>query len=127
MNLRERLFGRDTADDDCNICLGMDVDEMFELLRNRRRRQTILAVAAQGETTLDEMARAVARTECIESPVTSDERKSAYVSLYQAHLPKLEEAGVVEWERDHTLTATERTHSLAKLIKRIHKTMRSDR
>lgn len=47
---------------------------------------------------------------CIEEGITPDEldgkaRKRAYISLYQCHLPKMEDAGVVEYDADRGLVA----------------------
>ncbi|WEL17527.1 MULTISPECIES: hypothetical protein [unclassified Halorhabdus] len=76
-------------------------DEAFEVLSNRRRRYTLHYLKQNGEdATLSDVAEQVAAWEHgTTNEVTSSERKSVYTSLQQFHLPKLDEKGVVEFDR----------------------------
>lgn len=77
-------------------------DEAFFLLKNRRRRAVIEYLLEQdGSAQFDDLVVAIAAQENDKSvdEITYKERKSVHTSLYQSHLPKLEEAGVVEYGR----------------------------
>lgn len=76
---------------------------IYEILANRRRRETIrhLTIEASGEpTSLRTLSEKIATSETGESPPPSSARESVYNSLHQTHLPKLEELGVVRYDRD---------------------------
>ncbi|MGM0398729.1 MAG: DUF7344 domain-containing protein [Halobacteriota archaeon] len=78
-------------------------DEAFDLLSSPRRRYVIHYLRRSGEPVeLGNLADEVAAWEN-ETPVeelTSQQRKRVYVSLYQTHIPKLEEFGIVEYDGD---------------------------
>lgn len=75
--------------------------ELFEMLSSRRRRHALQALAATDEIDLGPLAEQVAAWENEKSvaAVTSDERKRVYTSLQQSHLPKLDDAGLVEFDK----------------------------
>ena len=81
----------------------LPLDVVFDLLSSERRRRTIDYLRnATGAVELSELAEHIASLEN-EKPVdelTSSERKRVYVGLYQAHLPKMDSAGVLEFDRD---------------------------
>lgn len=76
-------------------------DEIFSLLSVERRRQTLeILRRTEDGTTLSALAEQIAADEN-DVPVdlvSSDQRKRVYIALYQSHLPKLDDAGVVEFE-----------------------------
>ncbi len=77
-------------------------DVAFEILTNARRRYTLSYLRAQSDAvSIGELAEVVAAWEQDTSRelVTSKERKSVYTSLYQTHLPKMADAGVIEYDR----------------------------
>lgn len=78
-------------------------DEVFSLLSVERRRRTLEYLRRTNDgTTLSELAEEIAADEN-DVPVdliSSDQRKRVYIALYQSHLPKLDDAGVVEFEDD---------------------------
>ncbi|MFW6384520.1 MAG: DUF7344 domain-containing protein [Halodesulfurarchaeum sp.] len=77
-------------------------DEIFFLLKNRRRRAVIeYLLEAGGRAQFDELVVAIAAREKEKDvkEITYKERKSVHTSLYQSHLPKLQSAGVVEYDR----------------------------
>lgn len=81
----------------------LDLDTTFELVRNRRRRLTLsYLVESGGQVSVGELAEHVAAVEndTTVRAITSDQRKRAYVGLYQCHLPKLADAGVIEYDSD---------------------------
>ncbi|MGQ4555640.1 DUF7344 domain-containing protein [Halobellus sp. GM3] len=75
--------------------------DIHDLLRNDRRRQTIKCLQEQGrEVMLRDLAEEIAARETGESPPPRNIRDSVYISLHQNHLPKLDDAGVVDYDRD---------------------------
>lgn len=80
----------------------LDRTEIFELLSSRRRRYVISA-CQQLDPPLEvgDLAESVAAWEC-EKPVkavTAEERRRVYTSLQQTHLPRLDDVGIIEYER----------------------------
>lgn len=82
---------------------GLSIDDVFEILSNARRRYMIDYLHQTGGTaTLSEIADQIAAWE-YETPVDdvgNDERRRVYISLYQTHLPKLVEYGVIQYDED---------------------------
>lgn len=97
------------------------LDRIFAILQNHRRRLILEYLREHGSTTQGDLARHVAAVEndIPESAVTSTQRKRVYVSLYQAHLPKLDEFGAVSFDQDRgTVERTPRTDELLKYLDR---------
>lgn len=75
-------------------------DLVFEILSNTRRRMVLYYLRQNsGSATVKELAGQIA---ALENDVDVDDlqrqqRKRVYVSLYQTHIPKLEETGIVEY------------------------------
>lgn len=86
------------------------LDQAFEVLKNRRRRQTLQYLRAHdGETTLSDVAEHIAALEndTTVQAISSTQRKRVYVALYQCHLPKMDDIGVVEFDKNRgTIVAT---------------------
>lgn len=81
----------------------LTLDVIFELLKNRRRRDIFrYLMEVERTVTLSELAEQVAAWENdIEvQELNSDQRKRVYVALYQTHLPKMDKAGIIEYEQD---------------------------
>jgi predicted house-cleaning noncanonical NTP pyrophosphatase (MazG superfamily) len=77
-------------------------DEIFEMLSNRRRRFVIQYLKNEEEAgTLSDIAEHVAAWEndSTVTDISASERKTVYSSLQQFHLPKMDETGVVEFDR----------------------------
>jgi hypothetical protein len=78
-------------------------DTLFDLLQNQRRRDALAYLKANdGRATLSEMAEHIAAKEN-DLPVegiNSKQRKRVYIGLYQCHLPKMANAGVVSYDKD---------------------------
>jgi DNA-binding transcriptional ArsR family regulator len=78
-------------------------DALFSLLSNPRRRFILQHLKGVGEgIELQDLAAEVAawENETDRDALTDKQRKRLYVSLYQTHIPKLEEAGIVEYDDD---------------------------
>lgn len=81
----------------------LPLDEIFEILRNQRRRWVLRYLQEHdGVVEIGEVAEHIAAIETDKSisELTSGERKRVYVALYQCHLPKMDDAGVVDYHQD---------------------------
>jgi DNA-binding transcriptional ArsR family regulator len=84
---------------------GMDrlpSDQLFHLLANQRRRRVLYYLREHEETvSLRELAEQIAAWEHGISVRTlgSNERQRVYISLYQNHLPKLDDNGVIDYNQ----------------------------
>lgn len=77
-------------------------DEIFEVLHNSRRRYALYYLKRKnGTAMLGDLAESLALWEQDDSEayLSHRERKRAYVSLYQVHLPKLDELDIVEYDQ----------------------------
>lgn len=77
--------------------------EIFDVLSNGRRRRVIEHLQRRdGAATLSELVDHVAAGENEHSiaELTPEERKRVYTALRQAHLPKMDELGVVEYDHE---------------------------
>lgn len=85
----------------------LPVDDVFEILSNRRRRHTITYLNENGNepVPIRELAASVAARENDTSvqDVTYKERKRVYTSLHQLHLEKMDGLGIIEYDRDRGL------------------------
>ncbi len=81
-------------------------DVVFDLLSNSRRRFVLHYLKrADGPVSLSELAAQITATEN-DIPVdelTSQQRKRTYVSLYQTHIPKLQDAGAIDYDSESGL------------------------
>lgn len=88
----------------------LPVDELYEVLANKRRRYVLHYLQrVDGRVDFGRMAEQVAAWEHGKPrhEVTSDERKYAYSALQQRHLPKMDDIGLVAFDkRDGTVEAT---------------------
>lgn len=85
----------------------LSTDSVFHLLQNSRRRSVIeYFLENEGPVSLGTLADWVAARECEATPeeVPGDARQRVYISLYQSHLPKLDDNGVVTYDKaDNTI------------------------
>ncbi len=76
-------------------------DVLFSLLSTERRRRVLKYMADHGtETTLSDLADHIAAKENDTEIrlLSSQERKRVYVALYQCHLPKMDDANVIDFD-----------------------------
>jgi hypothetical protein len=79
------------------------LDVIFDVLRNRRRRLVLKAIEERdGSTTLSDLAEHIGGIENGKDPesLNAQERKRVYVGLYQCHLPKMHDAGAIDFDKD---------------------------
>jgi hypothetical protein len=81
-------------------------DELFEVLANRRRRYAVHALKQEGGTAeLGDVAEQVAAWEYdVEvDQVSYEERKRVYTALQQSHLPMMDDANIVKFDKNRGL------------------------
>lgn len=81
----------------------LELDQIFEILKNRRRRKVLHFLEEhEGTATLSELAEHIAALEndTTVRQITSGQRKRVYVGLYQCHLPKMDDMAIVEFEKN---------------------------
>jgi len=91
--------GGEAAEKELSLDLG------FEILKNSRRREVIHYLRNHNDNervALGELAEHVAAIEndTTTDALTSSQRKRVYVGLYQCHLPKMDDMGVVDFNQD---------------------------
>ncbi len=98
-------------------------DEVYTLFSAPRRREIVRYLASEVDddewVDFGEIAKYVAARENGKSvdEVTTDERKTVYVAMYQQHLDVLEEADVIDWdERPGEITRGKSVDALAELL-----------
>lgn len=88
--------------------------KMYELLSNKRRQYVVEHVSTNEWIEFTDLVDHVAAREndIPEKQLQSNQRKKVYTALRQAHLPKLDDAGVVDFARQGgTVKATEHTET----------------
>lgn len=90
--------------------------EVFDILSNDRRRHALHFLLSRDDgTEIGELSQQIAAWENGQSveQVTSDERRRVYVSLHQIHLPRMDDAELLNYENSRdTIELTERGESL---------------
>lgn len=88
------------------------LDITFEILKNSRRRTVLEYLRTEEDTvTIGELAEHIAAIEndTTVQQLNAQQRKRVYIGLYQCHLPKMDDANVVDFNQDRglvTLTET---------------------
>ena len=94
-DLRELTMGTTESD--------LSQDVVFDILSSPRRRYVLYYLRTEDRPVLlTDLAEEVAAWENDTEPsdITEQERKRVYVSLYQTHIPRLAEAGLIEYNKD---------------------------
>jgi len=77
----------------------LEAVEIHGVLSNERRQMTLALLEEEGGAmSARELSERIAERETGESPPPRNIRQSAYISLLQTHLPKLDELDVVEYD-----------------------------
>ncbi|MBX0295775.1 hypothetical protein EGH23_12895 [Halomicroarcula sp. F27] len=90
------------TDDETTRVRDLAKDDIFHLLQNRRRRDALRYLEGEDEEVrMRDLAEQVAAWEhdTTVQALTSDERQRVYIALYQSHLPKLDDEGVIEYNQ----------------------------
>ena len=95
-------------------------DPISMILADRRRRHVLTALAsgADRDSSFDDLAVAVTAFERVgRSGSPSDSSSEVAISLHHCHLPKLADAGVLEYDRDaEAVSLTERGVECARAL-----------
>lgn len=82
---------------------GLPLDVVYDILKNKRRRFVLLYLeSVEGSVTIGELAERIAAYEN-DLPVeglNAQQRKRVYIGLYQCHLPKMADAGLIEFNQN---------------------------
>lgn len=109
MNARESFIsvwvqGNRVGHPRCDSSVTISKDVAFHLLQNSRRRAVLRYLIERDEDVISmrEVSEQVAAWEndTTVAGLSSDARQRVYIALYQSHLPKLDENGVIEYDRD---------------------------
>jgi DNA-binding transcriptional ArsR family regulator len=77
-------------------------DDLFHLLQNERRRRVLKYLSdTEGAVEMRAIAEQIAawEQETTVQQLSSQERQRVYIALYQTHLPKLAEAGIITYNQ----------------------------
>ncbi len=82
---------------------GLTQAELFDVFSNARRRRTVRFLRKKGGSC--DLAPLVEQVAAWENNTNTDsvtraQRRRVYISLYQTHLPMLEDHGIVDWDAD---------------------------
>ncbi|WP_440010547.1 DUF7344 domain-containing protein [Halomicrococcus sp. SG-WS-1] len=95
-------------------------DDVFHLLQTPRRRYVLQYLKdKEGPVEMRDVAEQVAAWEndTTVTALSSDERQRVYIPLYQSHLPKLDEEGVVNYDQNRgTVERTELANRFDKYL-----------
>lgn len=96
----------DTRPDPTDVNVNLPLDSVYTMLSTWRRRAVLRELDASDDGTgvdVSDLARAVAGEECgkDEDEVSGGEYNRVYTALYQAHLQKLEQHGLVDFDREN--------------------------
>lgn len=82
----------------------LNIDTLFSILSRERRRYALYCLQQyQNPMALADLADEVARFEHDEQRVAeipAEDVKSVYMTLYHTHLPKMEDAGIIEYDQN---------------------------
>lgn len=107
-----------SSDDDPRI----SEDDVFDVLRNGRRRIVLTYLLENdGRATVERLTKRVAAEEYDVDPedVTAEQYKRVYTGIYQGHLPRMDDLGVVEFDEDRkTVTLAESAGRVESYLRR---------
>lgn len=97
----------------------IDQDTLFEALAHERRRYLLYTLMEDESWSLLELARKLAAWEEDVSEADADETvvERTYASLYHAHVPKLADLGIIEFDREtETITKGENAEQVLHVL-----------
>lgn len=89
---------KDASNNDTFNCCDLSKNDVFDILRNERRRGIIEVLHEHGEMSIRNISEYIA---CMgtDGEVDNKLRRSIYISLIQTHIPKLEHLGIIEYDK----------------------------
>jgi len=95
--------GDDEDHEESDVEQSLPLDQVFEILKNSRRRETLHYLDENGgEASLSELAEHIAALEndTTVAAISSSQRKRVYVGLYQCHLPKMDDMDIIDFDQN---------------------------
>ncbi|WP_435159713.1 DUF7344 domain-containing protein [Haladaptatus sp. DFWS20] len=106
--------------DDASVDIELSKDKIFHLLQTPRRRHVLRYLKDhEGTVEMRDIAEQVAAWEnnTTVQALSSDQRQRVYIPLYQSHLPKLDEEGIIEYNQSRgTVKRTEIANQLDRYL-----------
>ena len=104
------------------------LSDVFGQLSNDRRRVVIDSLSAADEPlSINDLTREITELE-VGDDYNTDERKRVYVGLHQCHLPSLDDAGLINVERDRReISLTERGKTARNIIDVVARMLEGER
>jgi hypothetical protein len=99
------------------------VDELLSLLSNRRRRDVLYCLSETDVASIESLATTIAAREASvpAERVSPDDREPVLIDLYHAHLPKLADRRLIEYDRrSGTVRWTASSDELEALLERCY-------
>ena len=93
----------------------MDIETTFDLLSSSVRRNIVATLHESGPITRPELTAALADKEDDDADASADAQRRMRIALHHNHLPRLADAGVIEYD-DDTVTATPQLEVLARSL-----------
>jgi len=100
----------------------LELDHVYEVLSHSRRRYLCYSLLGETQWSLTDLATRIAMWEndIPEDDVTEGHRNRVYVSLYHAHIPKLVDTGVIDFDdADETIRPAENAEQVLDALKGI--------
>ena len=108
------------TDDVVDVEQTLAKDDIFHILQNERRRQVLRHLkGVEGTVEMREIAEKIAAWEndTTVANLYSDQRQRVYIALYQSHLPKLDDLGVINYNQSRgTIEPTPLIEDVAKYL-----------
>ncbi len=105
-----------SVEEDARTDIELSKDKIFHLLQTPRRRHVLRYLKSQdGTVEMRDIAEQVAAWEndTTVQALSSDQRQRVYIPLYQSHLPKLDEEGIINYDQSRgTVERTEVANQL---------------
>ena len=110
------------AADAVGVPSNLSLDDIYHLLQTKRRRDVLRYLRdAEEPVRIRELAEQIAawEAETAVDKLNSSQRQRVYISLYQSHLPKLDNHGIVDYDKDRgRVEATPLTPQLDSYLER---------
>lgn len=82
------------------------LETVFDMLKNSRRKRVVEQLEQQPDIDLRSLSLELAKQEGDDAEPIAKRRKRVYIALYQSHMPKLDAAGVVDFDGDRKTIST---------------------
>lgn len=104
LTTRNKRASETAESEDSGIEYPVEIDTVFEMLKNHRRRYVLrYLIMEDGRATMDELVEQIAAWELSKpiETITTQERKRVYISLYQTHLPRMDDVSAISYNKEN--------------------------